>query len=153
MADRNEKIYERVLQELEKNPELGSKELYGILRESDKAVAKDSLQQFHARYVLPAKRARKVGSEEKSGAEEQPARRIRRRRGKAARNGQAPAAADQAPKRTRRSRRQEPDRDRIRGLLLQFAQDLTDAESRSNLVQVLGRVDSYVDKIAATVTK
>ncbi len=149
MAERNEKIYERVLQELEKNPDLGSKELYGVLRESDKAVAKDTLQQFHARYVLPAKRARKVDSEQ----EVQPVRRTRKRRAKATRNGQAPAAVEQVPRRTRRSRRQEPDRDRIRGLLLQFAQDLTDAESRSNLVQVLARVDSYVDKVAATVSK
>src|SRR5690606_34994443 len=141
-AERNEKIYERVVQELEKNPELGSKELYGTLRETDKAVGKDTLQQFHARYVLPARRSMKVASGEA------PARRAPRRRAKAGSNGQAPAA--QAPRRTRRSRRQEPDRDRIRGLLLQFAQDLTDAESRSNLVQVLSRVDSYVDKIAAS---
>jgi hypothetical protein len=146
MAERNEKIFERVVQELEKNPDLGSKELYGTLRESDKAVGKDTLQQFHARYVLPARRSLKAAS----GGET--ARRAPRRRAKAATNGQAPAAG-QAPRRTRRSRRQEPDRDRIRGLLLQFAQDLTDAESRSNLVQVLARVDSYVDKIAATVVR
>ncbi len=148
MAERNEKIYERVLQELEKNPSLGSKELYAILRDADKAAGKDTLQQFHARYVLPAKKA--VRKPESDG---QPAPRARRRRTKAARNGQAPAAVEQPARRGRRSRRQEPDRDRIRQLLLQFAQDLTDAESRSNLVQVLGRVDSYVDKIAATVAK
>jgi len=152
MAERNEKIYERVLQELEKNPSLGSKELYGILQGVDRAVSRDSLQQFHARYVLPAKRGNKPAAAAAAAAEA-PRRKRRRVGGKdgAAVALAAPAAAAAAApvtRRRRRSSKQEPDRDRIRGLLLQFAQDLTDAESRSTLVQVLSRVDSYVDKIA-----
>jgi len=152
MAERNEKIYERVVLELENDPSLGSKELYGILQGVDRSVSRDTLQQFHARYVLPAKRGRKAATS--TAAEEAPRRKRRRPGGK---NGEpvalaTPAAAEPAaPRRRRRSTKNEPDRDRIRGLLLEFAQDLTDAESRSNLVQVLGRVDKYVEKIAGAV--
>ncbi|MDR0788522.1 MAG: hypothetical protein LBG44_11775 [Gemmatimonadota bacterium] len=150
MAERNEKIYERVLQELDKNPNLGSRELYAILQGVDRAVSRDSLQQFHARYVLPAKRGRKPAA---AATSETPRRKRRRPGGKEspavelAAPAVAPAAA-RAPRRARGSKR-ELSKDRIRGLLLQFAQDLTDAESRSTLVQVLSRVDSYVDRIAA----
>jgi hypothetical protein len=152
MAERNEKIYERVLQELEKNPTLGSKELYAILQGVDRAVSRDTLQQFHARYVLPAKRGNKPAGR-KPAAGDAPRRKRRRMGGKdgqaVALSSPAPAAAARAPRRARGGSKREASKDTIRALLLQFAQDLTDAESRSTLVQVLSRVDSYVDKIGA----
>jgi hypothetical protein len=152
MAQRNEKVYDRVRQELQKNPQLGSRELYEAAKVLDKSVSQDTLQQFHARYVLPVRRG--VG-----GAVAKKAAPVKRGRKKA--QGETPKAAAavvtppaaKAP-RGRRPRAQAPvaapqatGRNAVRALLLQFAQELTDAESRSSLVKVLGRVDSYVDRI------
>jgi hypothetical protein len=142
MAERNEKVLERVRQELGKNPNLGSRELYESAKQADKAVAADSMQQFHARYVLPIKRELRGPSEarsQKGGVKR------RKARPGTATTGETPSA----PKRRGRQKRgDEPsERDRVRALLLQFAQELTDAESRSSLVQVLGRVDQYVSRI------
>jgi hypothetical protein len=146
MAERNQKIYERVVQELEKNPGLGSRELYGIALNADKSIGRDTLQQFHARYFLPALREHRL-----AGGAAKPARRPRRQRKQSAAAEQPKAEpSETTPKRRFRRLRGEPasNRDQIRALLLQFAQELTDAESRSSLVQALARVDSYVDRIA-----
>ena len=154
MAERNEKVYERVVEELGKNPDMGSKELFGIAQAMDKSISRYTMQQFHARYYLPAKRGFRPGA---STDVKQP-RSGRRGRGRARRQETTQATQDSGAEASRPRRRRLPrlrgtsqngtDRDRIRGLLLQFAQELTDAESRSSLVKVLGRVDSYVDRIA-----
>jgi hypothetical protein len=148
MAERNEKVLERIRQELTKNPKVGSRELYESAQGLDRAIGEDTLQQFHARYVLPVKREQRGpggGGETKRKA----------RGGKG--RPQQKAAAEQEPaqeqpaRRTRRSRKGEEgaDRDRIRGVLLEFARDFASAESRSDIVGVVSRVDEYVDRIAA----
>lgn len=150
MAERNEKILERVRQELTRNPKLGSRELYASAQ-ADKIDMQDSLQQFHARYVLPIKREKAGAKGSAAPKKAKPGRRRTKR--DTAEPVAAAAAAPAAPaapkaRRGRKSAKQDgPERDRIRGLLLQFAQELTDAESRSSLVQVLGRVDQYVSRI------
>jgi hypothetical protein len=162
MAERNQKVYERVRQELSKNPSIGSRELYGVAQTVDKAIAQDSMQQFHARYYLPVKREMRPGGESAPRAAA-PATAKRGRRPKKEKTREAAAAPAEAPaqrssgaqpvKRMTRRRRgieQGAQRDQVRALLIQFAQELTDAESRSTLVQVLGKVDTYVDKIAST---
>ncbi len=168
MAQRNEKVFERVRQELSENPDLGSRELYEFAQGVDKAISQDTLQQFHARYVLPIKRERSRsgggGGRGSRAVESTPA----RRRGRppaaereASQQAEQPEQPEQpAGRRGRRKSAQTSDqgssgplqgvsasRDQVRSVLLQFAQELTDAESRSSLVQVLGRVDSYVDRI------
>ncbi len=146
MAERNPKIYDRVLQELEKSPDKGSRELFQLAQSIDKSAARDTMQQFHARYYLPAKRQQKLATE---GAK--PTRRLRRSRKSAADSGATAAETASEPTPKRRFRRLRgaagSNRDQIRALLLEFAQELTDAESRSSLVQALARVDNYVDKI------
>ena len=67
MAQRNEKVFDRVRQELANNPNLGSKELYDLAQGVEKSIGQDSLQQFHARYVLPVKRERGGKSKVKQG--------------------------------------------------------------------------------------
>lgn len=158
MAQRNEKVLDRVRQEMTKNPSLGSKELYDVALTVDKAIGQDTLQQFHARYYLPIKREQSgaVGGRKKKAVKKTAPRKGRVRAAKVEKVvEEQPAAANEAPVR-RRGRRKQADvgslpsanRDQIRSLLLQFAQELTDAESRSSLVKVLGRVDSYVDRVA-----
>jgi hypothetical protein len=143
MAERNQKVLEHVRQELGKNPELGSRELHQSAQQVDKSAGQDSLQQFHARYVLPVKREQRSSGAATGGG----------RKGGRGRKGaeSTMVEAGQRPGRARRSRASRAtegsERDRVRELLLQFAQELTDAESRSSLVQVLGRVDQYVGRI------
>lgn len=163
MAQRNEKVFERVRQELSKNPSLGSRELYELAQGVDKSIAQDTLQQFHARYVLPVKRERakagggRGGRRTRAGAAVAGGRRGRRAA------AAAPEAGAEQPAQTtagrRRGRRPASagaagagqgggaSREQVRSVLLQFAQELTDAESRSSLVKVLSRVDNYVDRI------
>lgn len=139
MAERNQKVHDHVRQELEKDPSLGSRELYALAQKADKSL-QDSLQQFHARYVLPLKREQRKAE----GGEPRPRRgRPPKNRGRKAVGKSEPASSPRRPRATDAS-----ERDRVRGLLLQFAQELTDAESRSSLVQALSQVDTYVDRIA-----
>lgn len=56
MPERNQKVFDRVRQELAKNTGLGSRDLYEIAKKVDENISGDTLQQFHARYVLPVRR-------------------------------------------------------------------------------------------------
>ena len=139
MAERNEKVFERVRQELTKNPGLGSRELYDMAQQMEKSVGQQSLQQFHARYVLPIKREQSNGG--------------RRRKGKKATGGRARAATAKAAgtgtRGPRRRRQQGSERDVVRAVLLKFAQDFSAAETKTEIVKVMSRLDSYVDDITA----
>lgn len=155
MAERNEKVFERVRQELTKSPKLGSRELYGMAQEWDKSIAQDSLQQFHARYVLPIKREQSKARGDSKPRTRGPARRTRRTAVTEAAPTTAVAEEPAAP--ARRGLRAlrggaqnaESIRDRARAAILEFARDFANAETRSEIVKVMSRVDDYVDRIAA----
>lgn len=140
MAERNQKVYERVRQELQKNPGAGSRELYEMAQQVDKGIGQETLQQFHARYFLPVKREQ---------AADGGATRPRRRRPKA-------AAADGAEKPARRGARRGrgraagSERDQVRSVLLQFAQDFSAAETKPEIVEVMSRMDDYIDRITGS---
>lgn len=127
MADRNEKVYKRIRQELMKTPDRGSSDLYEVAKGIDSAMGEQTLQQFHARYVLPVKR-------------EQAKKRGGSRRTKPKTVAKKPVA--------RRAAKTAIDRDHVRGVLLQFAKDFSAAESKTDIVGVMSRVDEYVDQIA-----
>jgi hypothetical protein len=147
MADRNQKIFDRVRQELAKNGKLGSRQLYEMAKGWDQSIGQDSLQQFHARYVLPIKR-QDSSSKGKGRAGRQGAAGTGRQ-GKAAADSQKAPAARQRDGRSRGGKAAAgSERDRIRSVLLEFARDFADAESRSDIVQVVSRVDDYVNRIA-----
>jgi hypothetical protein len=144
MADRNQKVYDRVRQELTKNSQLGSRELYGLAQDIDRSIGQDSLQQFHARYVLPFKREQ--SRRRKDGAAAAAPKRGRRPKAKV--EEPVARAATPAVRRGRRPRRNDgSERDRVRGVLLEFARAFADAESRTQIVQVLSKIDQYVDRI------
>jgi len=138
VAQRNEKVFERVREELAKNSGAGSRDLYEVVREADKSLT-DSLQQFHARYVLPIKReaAARGGSTAKTR---------RARKQPAAPKSAAPA---RATGRTRGTRKAEATREHVRGVLLQFAQDFAATENKADVVALMSRLDEYVDRIGA----
>lgn len=142
MATRNEEVFQRMRRELEQSPAPGSRELYALAQELDPSIAQDSMRQFHARYVLPIMREQ---ARERGGATPRRTRVRRTRepeRAPAARRSPRSAPAPSAPARQ--------DRDQIRAVLLEFARDFADADSRTEIVGVLSRIDEYVEKIAGT---
>ena len=142
MAERNEKVYDRVRQELGKNPNLGSTELYEQAKQMEKSIGQDTLQQFHARYVLPIKRQQASAS---GGGRR--GRKGRTRKSKAPTTGGK--TARKPGRRVKSTQNGGSDRDQIRTILLKFAQDLSAAETKSEVVKVMTRLDNYVSDIAA----
>ena len=142
MAQRNDQVLDRVRKELTDKPDLGSRELFAMAQEMDESIGEQTMQQFHARYVLPIKREQ---SRARGGGAA--------KRGAKRKRAPARAAAKKAGSGERGTRRAQStagvsDRDRVRGVLLEFARDFAAAESRSDIVTVLSRVDDYVDRIA-----
>ncbi|TVP57429.1 MAG: hypothetical protein EA351_05870 [Gemmatimonadales bacterium] len=116
MAKNEEKVMEFVKSELKKNPSASTTELFEKAKKVDSGVNQLSLRQFNARFPLQIKRKESLA---KGGG---------RRR---------------TSRRTRRSSRER--RENMRDLLMRFASDLSAAEERKDLVQILAKVDDYVD--------
>lgn len=148
MAERNPHVATRIREVLEQEPDASTQRLQEVARELDPAIGELSARQFNAGYVLPIKRARgnPVGSRAGGG----------KRAAKGGPKGAARRSEGAAPKRAARAVREarpQPaapaanERDRVRGVLLEFARDFSAAESRSEIVAVLSDVDRYVDRI------
>jgi hypothetical protein len=56
------------------------------------------------------------------------------------------------PRRTAAAAPAGPGRDAVRSLLLQFARDIAGAEGKADVVEVIGEVDSWVDRVVAATT-
>ena len=125
MAAAKKKPHERVMEfverELKKNPKVGSSDLFKKAKKVSRSVSGMTIQQFHAKYPLQVKRRLAPKKPRKS-----PARKPARRRAT-----KAPAA----------------NRDAIRGVLLNFAKDLSAAESQLATIDVLANLDKYVDRV------
>ena len=123
MAKTDEKVMALVEKELTKNPDASVDELYEKAKKAESGVGELTLRQFNARYPLQVKRrmSRKAGGSKRS-----------RRRS------------------TRKSRAKTDDgkrREKIRETFLRFASDLTAAEERKDLVDVVAGVDKYVNQV------
>lgn len=141
MAKTTEQLRERIRAELDKHPDASTADLQEIARALDPAAGDLSLRQFNATYVLPVKRARKGSKGSKGGG-----------RGSRRKHQPPPAEGRTQRKRGRSGERPAPDatsggREGVRAVLLQFARDFSEAESRSQIVAVLGDLDRYVDQI------
>lgn len=132
MADVNEKVMEMVRKELKKNPDAENKELYEKATKVDDSIDDLTLRQFHARYPLQVKRqiAQKQGG--KKGGRKKKKKKSRKKRGTSGKSGSASSG---------------PDRDAIRGTLLQFAKDVSSAEGKAEMIDLLTSVDEYVDEV------
>lgn len=121
--DSKDKVMELVERRLAKQPDLETSELYEEAKKVDPAVGDLTLRQFHARYPLQVKRRQAAA---RGGG---------RRRSRA------------------RSRRRQPalDRSAVRQSLLRFAQDISAAEDKADVIDVLANIDRYVDEIAGAV--
>ena len=132
MADVNDEVMEMVRKELKKNPDAENKDLYAKAKEVDGSIDDLSLRQFHARYPLQVKRklAQKRGGKKGKGGKK--GSRKRRSRKKSRSGGGSASGAD---------------REAIRGTLLQFAKDVSSAEGKAEMIDLLTSVDDYVDEV------
>lgn len=158
-ASTNERVMEMVRKELDKNPNIKSQALFDKAKKIDSGLSNLSVRQFHATYPLQVKRAagktraggtrgrRRVG---RPAAAKTTGRRPGRPRGRP-RKDAAPATADAAPARRGRPPKARAaggsGRDGVRSILMQFAGELAGAENRAEVVQVIGKVDNYVDRL------
>lgn len=125
MAQSDEKLMAFVQEEMDKDPDISSKDLFEKAKAAVESAGELSLREFHARYPLQVKRKASLAA---GGGR----RRKRRSRSQGRRRtGQAEAATREA----------------VRATLLKFATDLSAAEARKDLVKVLARVDDYVDEV------
>ncbi len=108
----------------------------------DSSVGDLSLRQFNASYVLPFKRKRAAnrkggGSKKKAASTRSASSSAPRRRGRSASTGGGASSGSGGG----------ADRERIRGVLLDFAGDVAEADSKTDFVGVLRKMDRYIDQI------
>jgi hypothetical protein len=128
-----------VRRELVQNPDVNNAVLFEKALQIDPAAMEGvDRRQFNARYPLQVKR-REMAPRPKKPGTAKPRRRARQPDGKAV------AVAVGAPLSVLRTMA----RDGVRDVLLRFAQDLANAETRGDLVTVVASTDQYVDQILA----
>lgn len=135
MAERNAEVMEMVAQELERDPDISVDALFEKAKAVDPAIGELSRRQFHARYPLPIKRRKSQGKRPRKP-------RKRRAAGRSAARAAGSATSKKAARGT--------PRDEVRRVFLDFAGDLARAESRASIVEVIARVDEYVDRALAS---
>jgi hypothetical protein len=150
MSATNEKLLGKLRTHMEKNPDVKSKELFEVAQGIDPNVSELSAPQFHARYYLTLcrERAAALPPEEKK---ERKARRAKTAEAKAEQQELAAATSETSNGESQSSRRVQiptSQREDVRKVFLDFAQEFSQAESRLEIVQVLSKVDEYVDQIA-----
>jgi hypothetical protein len=158
MAATNERVMEMVRKEIEKNPEVSSQELFERAKKMDSGIGRLSVRQFHASYPLQIKRkmkgARRGGRGRprasvpagRAGRPPKTASRAGRGRKGATRAAQ-PGRSAAAPAGIVASSGNGAGRDAIRSILIQFAGEVAAAEGKADVVQVIGGMDRYVDRV------
>ncbi|MDP2480495.1 MAG: hypothetical protein Q8W51_03995 [Candidatus Palauibacterales bacterium] len=124
MAKTIESVMSMVEAELKKNSAVSNETLYGKAQKIDGSIKDLTLRQFHARYPLQVKRRMAASSG-------------RRKSGKKARRGtRAKAAAT-------------PDagRQAVRDVLLRFARDVSAADGKAAMIDLVTGLDKYVDQV------
>ncbi len=130
MAKTDSKVMAFVEAELERNPTIEVKDLFEMVKEEHRSVRSLDLRQFNARYPLQVKRRKGGGRRRRRrpATERAAARSQTNGNGSAVTNGNG-------------------GRDAVRTTLLSFATDVTAAEDKKELVEVLAGVDRYVDEV------
>ncbi len=165
MEESKEKVQARLREVLDERPGASTDELQEEARQVDPSLGSLSRRQFNAGYVLPVKRERAPADRPKPPRAPRGTKKKGARRGKKAQAAAAAAPASEQGARRRRGARAAAaeaaapasgsatggERERVREILLRFARDLTAAESRSQIIDVLGSLDSYADDVVKSV--
>jgi len=122
MAGSDERIMALVEKELAANPRAGSRDLFEKAKAAVPSAADLNIRQFHARFPLQVKRKQSLKESARS-----------RRRSRTPRTRHVSSTGPTS-------------RDQVRAIFLRFAEDLSGADQRSDLVRVLASVDQYVDE-------
>ena len=130
MAD-TDKVMAYVERELAKDPGVSNETLFEGAKKINRAVAKLSPRQFHAKYPLQVKRRAKNAAKSSKRAP----RKGRARRSSSTRRKSAAVVSDTAGA------------DDVRRVLMTFAKDLTGANSQVETIEVLSNLDRYVADI------
>jgi hypothetical protein len=157
MEESKEKVQARLREVLDERPDASTDELQDEARQVDPSLGSLSRRQFNAGYVLPVKRERAPADRPKPPRAARGSKRRGARRGKKA-QAAAAAAPEEGTRRRRGARAAAAaapesgaatggERERVREILLRFARDLTAAESRSQIIDVLAALDSYADDV------
>lgn len=129
-------VLKYVTRRLKANPNVKNADLFARACEIDESVAKLSARQFHAKYPLQVKRrlAKAAAGTGKPAAAARKAPAKRRARAKAAPAAATPAVGGGNP-------------DAVRALLLNLARELAGAGTQAETIEVMARLDVYVDDI------
>jgi hypothetical protein len=157
MEESKEKVQARLREVLDERPDASTDELQDEARQVDPSLGSLSRRQFNAGYVLPVKRERAPADRPKAPRAARGTKKKGARRGKKAQAAATPAPAE-GTRRRRGAAAQATatpasgssdggERERVREVLLRFARDLTAAESRSQIIDVLAGLDSYADDV------
>lgn len=140
MASATDKVMQYVERELAKNPDVSNDTLLEGAKKIDKSVTELTPRQFHAKYPLQVKRrsGKSSAKKKKSSA-------------KASRRGGAKATRGRRATRTTRktatATTSSAGEDRVRGVMMKFAKDLSSADSQVETIEVLSNIDRYVSDI------
>lgn len=132
MPATNEKVMEMVRKELDADPDAENKDLYRKAEKLDASIGDLSLRQFHARYPLQVKRKRAAKKRSSKSS---------------ARKTGGKRTSKKKKKRTRKAAKGAVDRQSIRSTLLQFARDVSAADGKAEMIDLLGNVDDYVEDV------
>ena len=128
---------------LKRNPDVKNAELFKGACEIDASVAKLSARQFHAKYPLQVKRrlAAAAPAPKPAPKPRKPAARPRKPAAPAMAEPAPPPAVAEAPSMGGGNAAA------IRGLLLSLARELANAGTQAETIEVMARLDGYVDDI------
>lgn len=124
---------------LKRNPDVKNAELFAGACEIDASVAELSPRQFHAKYPLQVKRRLATAEAPKAAPK--------------ARRAVAPTVAEPAPAAAPRAPAAEApavgggDAAAVRGLLLSLVRELANAETQAETIEVMARLDGYVNDV------
>ena len=142
MASSADKVMQYVERELEKDPDVSNETLFEGAKKINRAVAKLTPRQFHAKYPLQVKRRKGSGKGRKrtTGAKKKTAKRRTAAKGRKRATKATGSAADNG------------NHEAVRRVMLRFAQDLSAAEDQSQTIGVLAKLDRYVTDIMKAAT-
>jgi len=167
MAETKPRVMDLVRKELVKDPSISSEALYQKAKKVDRSIGSLSIRQFHARYPLQVKRISAADRKRRGGARKATTaksagrtttgRKSARKTRKTGRRGARKRAASRTAPSTRRAAPQTPSmarrsagtdsRSAVRSILLEFAREVAAAEGKADIIGVVGRVDTWVDRV------
>lgn len=128
MAETIDHVMQMVEKELKKKPNVSNQVLFEKAQKIDASIGKLTLRQFHARYPLQVKRRASASSG----------------RGKTRRKGRGGG-------RRRRETAGAVNREEVRKVLLRLARDVSAAEGKAAMIDLVVGLDKYVDQVVRAV--